>query len=117
MTSSSTGHRNARPADAIEARIADRLAILWQRQRPELAARIEVLERAAAAAADANLTPELRAEAAALAHKLSGALGMYGHAAAGEAARRMELLLDASMPLNGAELQGCATELRRVLTS
>lgn len=117
MTSSSTPNRTPQQPGALEARIADRLATLWQRQRPELAARIDVLERAAAAAADASLTPELRAEATALAHKLAGALGLYGHAAAGEAARKMELLLDASVPLNGTELQGCATELRRVLTS
>ncbi len=101
--------------NATEVRIANRLAELWQRQRPELAARVEVLERAAAAAADASLTPEMRIEAAALAHKLAGALGMYGHAQAGEAARRMEGLLDGNVSPNIAELQGCATELRRVI--
>ena len=99
----------------MEARIASRLAVLWQRHRPELAARVDVLERAAAAAGDASLTPEMRAEAAALAHKLAGALGMYGHVEAGEAARKMEALLDGGVPLNGAELKGCATELRRVI--
>lgn len=110
-------HLTTHPAGGLEARIADRLSTLWQRQRPELAARVDVLERAAAAADDASLTAELRAEAATLAHKLAGALGMYGHAAAGEAARRMELLLEASIPLNAAELQGCVTELRRVIAS
>ena len=102
-------------AAAVEARIADRLAVLWQRQRPELAARVDVLERAAAAAADASLTPELRAEATALAHKLAGALGLYGYTGAGEAARKMERMLDESTSPNGAELQDCAVELRRVV--
>ncbi len=99
----------------MQTRIADRLAELWQRQRPELASRVAVLERAAAAAADASLTPDMRVEAAALAHKLAGALGMYGHAEAGEAARRMELLFDGSVLLDGMDLQGCAKELRRVI--
>lgn len=102
-------------AHTAEVRIADRLAALWQRQRPVLAERIVVLERAAEAAADASLTPELRAEAAMLAHKLAGTLGLYGHAAAGKAASKMELLLDVEEPLNGPELQSCAAELRRVL--
>ena len=113
MTSST--HHSAREAGSIESRIADRLAVLWQRQRPELAARVDVLERAAAAAADASLTPELRGEAAELAHKLAGALGMYGHNVAGAAARRMEIMLDASAPLVAAELQHCASELRRAV--
>lgn len=115
MTSPYAKQPNDQKFEAMQARIVDRLAELWQRQRPELAARVAVLDRAASAAADASLTPEMRAEAAALAHKLAGALGMFGHAQAGEAARKMELLLDGSVPLNGTDLQGCATELRRVI--
>lgn len=116
MASPSPNTRNETNAKATQTRIADRLAELWQRQRPELAARVEVLERAASAAADASLTPDMRVEAAALAHKLAGALGMYGHTQAGKAARRMELLLDGSGPLIGMDLKGCARELRRVVT-
>lgn len=116
MTSLSARNPTERKTAAVHARITDRLAELWQRQRPELAARVDVLERAAVAAVDASLTAEMRAEAAALAHKLAGALGMYGHVEAGDAARKMELLLNASVPLNGMELQDYATELRRVIT-
>ena len=74
-----------------------------------------MLERAASAAVDSSLTSGMRAEAADLAHKLAGALGMYGHAEAGEAARKMEVLLDGSSPLIGTDLQRYATELRRVV--
>ena len=117
MTPSRQADRTVISTATAEARIAERVATLWQRHRPELSQRVAVLERAAAAAEDASLTPELRAEAAALAHKLAGALGVYGHTSAGEAARRMELLLEADLPLNGTELQGCTAELRRILPS
>ena len=115
LTTRSASKHAAHKERTPEARIAERLTALWQRQRPELAARVDVLERAAAAAADASLTPEMRTEAASLAHKLAGALGMYGHTEAGEVARRMEILLDGGVPVSGPELQGCAKQLRRVV--
>lgn len=115
MTTQSASNHAAHAGHSPEARIAERLTALWQRQRPEFAARVEVLERAAIAATDASLTPEMRAEAAALAHKLAGSLGLYGHVEAGKAARRMELLLEGAVSPNGQELEGCAKQLRRVV--
>ncbi len=67
----------------------DAVASLWERFRPLVAARVELLERFADG--DPDVTVE---DAAATAHKLAGALGSYGRQAGTRAARDVEQLLD-----------------------
>jgi len=65
------------------------IAALWQRTKPAALARCDVLRRAAASPPGTELLEEARSEA----HKLAGALGMYGLAEAGEHASRIDALV------------------------
>ena len=53
------------------------LAAIWQRHRPIVLERLNLLDRAASAAMEDTLSLELHEEAAEVAHKLAGSLGMY----------------------------------------
>ncbi len=87
------------------------LASLWERNKPELLARLTVLDQTAAAN---PLPPELKAEASSIAHKLAGTLGMFGHMEATRLAQELEATLEAETP-HHARLLELATELRRSL--
>jgi len=80
------------------------LASLWERSLPVLRERCALLERAATAAQAATLTPELRAEATSIAHKLSGSLGMFGYPEGTDFARRVEEHLEAPGPIDAPRL-------------
>jgi len=80
------------------------LASLWERSLPVLRERCALLERAAAAAQAGILTPELRAEATAIAHKLSGSLGMFGYPEGTDLARRIEEHLEDDGPVDPPRL-------------
>jgi len=80
------------------------LASLWERNLPILRERCALLERAAAAAQAGTLTQELRAEATAIAHKLSGSLGMFGYPEGTQFARRIEEHLEAPGPVDASRL-------------
>lgn len=67
------------------------LADLWRRNRPVIADRLAILDRAAAAE---PLPVELRDEALDVAHKFSGSLGMFGFEQGTILARELEQLLD-----------------------
>ncbi|MGA7258829.1 MAG: hypothetical protein WBX09_19430, partial [Terracidiphilus sp.] len=56
---------------------------LWLKFRPQIEERVAVLEQAAAALAQGNLSPALCAEAQSAAHKLAGSLGTFGRMAQG----------------------------------
>jgi HPt (histidine-containing phosphotransfer) domain-containing protein len=92
------------------------LAALWLRNRPIVDQRLDVLERAAAASAAANLPLEQREEAADVAHKLAGSLGMYGYEHGTRLARQIELLLDYQTP-DPVRLTALTRELRQTLTT
>ncbi len=76
-----------------EAKIEILLATLWERNLPTLRERLDILDRAAAAAASGHLTEASRAEALGIAHKLSGSLGMFGYHRGTEIARQIEAIL------------------------
>ena len=80
------------------------LATLWERSLPVLRERCALLERAAAAAQTGTLTQDLRAEATAIAHKLSGSLGMFGYPEGTELARRIEEHLETENPVDAPRL-------------
>ncbi len=85
------------------------LAPLWQRNLPQLEARLELLDQAAAAE---PLTEELRLEAQSVAHKLAGSLGMFGYHEGTRIARELEQALEAETP---AELGQLVQALRASL--
>ena len=89
----------------------DEAAKLWVKVQPIVEERIAVLDRASAAAAQGALPEDLRVEARNSAHKLAGALGMYGFDEGTRVARELEQLLDAGSP-DPARLSPLVAELR-----
>ena len=75
------------------------LATVWQRNLPVVRERLATLSHVALDAGNGLLTPKARQEAADIAHKLAGSLGMFGYLGGTEIARELELLLDAEDPL------------------
>ena len=94
------------PEQAAQKAISD----LWQRNRPQTLDRLALLDRAAAG----PLTPALRAEAIAVAHKLAGSLGMFGFHDGTRLARDLEIHLEAPAP-EPAILTMLASQLRQTL--
>jgi HPt (histidine-containing phosphotransfer) domain-containing protein len=96
-----------------------KIAALWQRSQPQILDRLALLDRAAAAAAAGDLTPELRKEATTIAHKLAGSLGVFGFHEGTDIARRIEHQLEAdgpaSQPADPELLAGRAAQLRHAL--
>ena len=91
-----------------QARINTALAAIWQRQQPQVSQRIELLEQAAAAI---PLSEARQQEAASIAHKLAGMLGMFGFTEGTEIARELEQHLDQPNP-EAATLSRLAQQLR-----
>ena len=91
---------------------------LWARARGAMLQRVEVLERAARAAADGRLTGALRQQATDEAHRLAGALGTFGIPQGTRLAREMETRFGGGQylkPADGAELATTAAKLRRAI--
>jgi HPt (histidine-containing phosphotransfer) domain-containing protein len=91
------------------------LTSLWERGLPQLRERLEILDRAAMAAASENLTEALRTEALEIAHKLAGSLGMFGYAEGTEIARQLEQLLNHSTTANSSPLAELVAKLHQTL--
>lgn len=92
---------------------------LWVQFLPQIEERVATLEAAARAVSDGTLTPALREQAAAAAHKLAGTLGTFGLNQGTELARQAECLYagdDASAGSNGLPAV-LASELRTLLAS
>ena len=79
--------------ESAEEKTRRRIAEIWERSLPEVEARLEVLTRAAHAAATGGLGGEQAEEARGLAHKLAGSLGMFGFMEGTRVAREIEVLL------------------------
>jgi HPt (histidine-containing phosphotransfer) domain-containing protein len=104
---------SAKPVAAAE--IATLLADLWQRHLPSMRERLALLDRTALAAATGRLDEARRAEAQAVAHKLSGNLGMFGYGDAGSVASKIEEILKAPTPQTLMHLASLARQLRQAL--
>lgn len=100
--------------DVLESKTSALLASLWLRHRPIIQERLQVLDRVGDAASAGTLDPDAREEAADVAHKLAGSLGMYGYDEGTRIARKLELLLDYRTP-DAAQIQRLAAELRASL--
>lgn len=88
------------------------LARVWQQNAHIMTARRDQLTAAAAAAAAGTLTPEMRAEARDIAHKMAGSLGMFGYHEGTTAAQKLEVLLEGSGEPDAPELVRLAAALR-----
>jgi len=90
------------------------LAALWVKNLPLVEERVTTLEYAADAVAGGRLAEPLRAEAAGVAHKLAGSLGMYGYDEGTRIARELEVLLDGANP-DAGRLSVLIAELRATI--
>ena len=75
------------------AKTAALLKAMWERNLPVLRERVGVLSVAAEASARGELEEGLRVEAAGVAHKLAGSLGMFGYPEGTRVARELEVVL------------------------
>ncbi len=87
------------------------LANLWLKNRPIVDERLALLDGAAAAAAAGSLADVQRKEAQSAAHKLAGALGMYGYDEGTRISRQIDALLDEGAP-DPTRLRALISELR-----
>ena len=81
------------------------LASVWRRNAPLVRQRISLLSAAAQDAQAGILTSTSQREAADIAHKLAGSLGMFGYLRGTEIARELEVMLEADSPLPTAFLE------------
>ena len=86
------------------------IAALWQRNQPQVLERLALLDQVATE----PLTPQLRQDAIATAHKLAGSLGMFGFHEGTRLAREIELLLESPAVDTGA-VRPLAAQLRESL--
>ena len=85
---------------------------LWTRNLPTVQQRLALLD---SVAQPGVLTPSLRTDAVATAHKLAGSLGMFGYTEATHIARRLELALESPTTPDPATLSTLAVQLRKSL--
>jgi DNA-binding response OmpR family regulator/HPt (histidine-containing phosphotransfer) domain-containing protein len=79
------------------------LASVWERLKGQSSDRLTVLEKAIAALQSDNLNLELRYEAQQAAHKLVGALGVFGFSEGSRLAREVEQVFQSGMALGQPE--------------
>jgi HPt (histidine-containing phosphotransfer) domain-containing protein len=92
------------------------LAEAWHRYADAVAARLDVLEHAAAALSRGRLDEALRAQATAEAHRLAGSLGLFGVVEGSRLAAAAEQTLaagDPVRPADGARIAALALGIRR----
>ncbi|MGL5924333.1 response regulator, partial [Chroococcidiopsis sp.] len=82
-----------------------RTAKVWEKHKDKIVAQVAVLGQAARALVQNELTPQLRQQAHAEAHKLAGSLGIFGLMAGPHLARELELLLHPDIVLETAQNQ------------
>jgi chemotaxis protein histidine kinase CheA len=98
--------------------VADELAVLWRRHRPEALARVRLLDEAIATLREGKLSDELCEAARSAAHKLKGSSGPYGFSVAGRIAGELEDVLAGDRQVavdRAAELASMVAELRTAL--
>ena len=88
------------------------LTRVWRQSLPLFRERVAYLESAALRAHAGILTGGDRTEAFNIAHKLAGALGMFGYPHGTEISQQLELLLSGDNPLDPPTLTRLTAELR-----
>lgn len=97
-----------------ESKIDALLEDLWVRGLPLVRERLNLLDRVAAAVGAGDLSEPLRLEAAGIAHKFAGSLGMFGYDHGTEIAREIEQILG-TLPAASTRLAALVSELRETL--
>jgi HPt (histidine-containing phosphotransfer) domain-containing protein len=90
---------------------------LWERNLPQLRERLDLLDHAAAQAGAGTLANDTRLEAAAIAHKLAGSLGMFGYKDGTTIARELESLFNEADQANMADQAAALTRSLRTTLS
>lgn len=106
---------SASPRSVPNANPQQMLASIWQRNLPVVRNRIDTLQTAARDAADGHLSSATRREAAEIAHKLAGSLGMFGYARGTEIAQELEVLLDAEGQVPASRFEELTAQLGQIL--
>ncbi|NJM89480.1 MAG: response regulator [Hydrococcus sp. RU_2_2] len=107
--------------DGTRSRIAQQTAsglkVVWEKFKGQTGARVTILEQATAALRENALEDELQLQAKAAAHKLAGALGVFGLAEGSRLAREIEQTFSRkTIALNRIEhLSELVVELRQLL--
>jgi DNA-binding response OmpR family regulator len=103
------------PSDAIQQQTQAGLAIVWQKYKGLSYSRLAILQKASTSLLAKHLTDEERHNAQRAAHKLAGALGIFGFAQASGLAREIEEMFAAPEPL-GQQQVSHLSELLVALT-
>jgi HPt (histidine-containing phosphotransfer) domain-containing protein len=104
----------AQPNPQPQSETSRALAEIWRRNQPLVLDRLLILEHAAQAAQQDILHADLRADAASVAHKLAGSLGMFGFPEGTRLAREIETMLE-SRTEQAARLTELTAHLRQSL--
>ena len=99
---------------ATQSSTQQQIAALWQRNQPRILDRLALLDAAAAASSSGVLDPALQQEAAGVAHKLAGSLGMFGFHEGTRMARELEQHLEAPA-VHPATLTALTAKLRQAI--
>jgi DNA-binding response OmpR family regulator/HPt (histidine-containing phosphotransfer) domain-containing protein len=100
------------------AKIKEELALVWEKHKTLNYKRLELLENASQKVLENNLREEQWQQAQQVAHKLTGALGIFGFVEASHLAKKVEVIFEACEALNSrAALQLCEllSALRAIL--
>ena len=110
MTSPDVGKAKA-------AAMAKALDTMWARFLPEINERVQVLDKAAEAAAVGRRSEKLRSAAHQAAHKLAGTLGTFGLGHGTDLAREAEILYtrDELVPEEATRLKKIAGDIRVIV--
>jgi DNA-binding response OmpR family regulator len=82
---------------------------VWNKYRDKILAQVMVIETAAQALTNAQLSPVERQQAQQEAHKLAGSLGIFGFMAGSQLAQELEALLQPGVALTAVQVQHIAT--------
>ncbi|MDV2991488.1 MAG: Regulator of RpoS [Chroococcidiopsis sp. SAG 2025] len=89
--------------DSIQQQTKAALAEVWEKLKYQSSDRVAVLEQATISLLDNKLTEELREKARQAAHKLAGALGIFGFAKGSRLAKHIEDIWQADVILDRSE--------------
>lgn len=112
----SRSQSGSKKSNKSELRVA--IATVWEKHQSSIQERIDVLEAAATAVKEGQLSTELKTVGQSQAHKLSGSLGCFGFAEGSRIAREVEQLLKPDEPLTqpqGLHFSALVKNLRKSL--
>jgi diguanylate cyclase (GGDEF)-like protein len=99
----SAGGTLVTPSEQIRKQTLSAIANIWEHYQGRIKQQVGILEQAAVAVRNKNLTSELHQQAKQEAHTLAGSLGTFGFVAASQSARAIEQLLHTTSPLGKHE--------------